>query len=91
VSRQRRAYSIVAGVIRFIYAALSSPGVSTPVSSLCGRITRHYIFITADFLFLLPRHAAAAGLLNRLAGGINCFWLIKASKCHLTVSKQGAS
>src|SRR5262245_44256682 len=68
------------------------PGVSTPGnkhSPLCGGMTRHYAFITADFPILTVRRSADTGL-RRLAGSINCFWLIKAPNFHPIVCKPGA-
>jgi hypothetical protein len=44
---QRRVNSIVAGVMQFVYAALSRHFNSG--SALCGKTTRDYTFITANF------------------------------------------
>lgn len=77
--------SIVAGVMQFVHAALSRRFNSG--SALCGKTTRDYTFITADFLHcgMLPPPA------SRLWRRLNCFWLIKAPKYHSTVSKPGAN
>jgi hypothetical protein len=53
-------------------------------SALCGKTTRDYTFITANFLSPPPA-------LYRLWRRLNCFWLIKAPKCHPTASKPGAN
>jgi len=47
VSHQRRMNSIVAGMKRLFTPPF--PGVSTPGSALCGKTTRDYISIAADF------------------------------------------
>jgi hypothetical protein len=71
--RQRRADSIVAGVMQFDFAAFSSHFNSG--SALCGKTTRDYTFITADFLYCGMSPPPALPLLWRR---LNCFWLIKA-------------
>lgn len=80
--RQRRANSIVGGALQFIYAAPSRRFNSG--SALCGKTTRDYTFITANFLSPPPA-------LYRLWRRLNCFWLIKAPKYHSTASKPGAN
>ena len=80
--RQRRAHSIVAGVMQFDFAAFSRHYNSG--SALCGKTTRDYTFITACGT---PPPPAVCRLWRRL----NCFWLIKAPKCHSNASKPGAN
>jgi hypothetical protein len=58
------------------------------ISPLCGRITRHNLFITADFLFAASHAAAPPPLGER---ELNCFWLIKALYFQQVVSKPGAA
>ena len=58
------------------------------ISPLCGRITRHNLFITADSLFCgVSRRRSSATWRE----GVNCFWLIKALYFQQVVSKPGAS
>jgi hypothetical protein len=71
--RQRRAHSIVAGVMQFDFAAFSRHYNSG--SALCGKTTRDYTFITADFPYCGMSPPPA---LLRLWRRLNCFWLIKA-------------
>jgi hypothetical protein len=56
--------SIVAGMKRLFMPPF--PGVSTPVSALCGKATRDYISIAADFLY---RGMSPPSPLRRVAGG----------------------
>ena len=84
--RQRRAHSIVAGVMQFDFAAFSRHYNSG--SALCGKTTRDYTFITAKFPYCgISPPPALPHLWRRL----NCFWLIKAPKDHSTASKPGAN
>lgn len=80
--RQRRVNLIVGGALQFVYAALSRRFNSG--SALCGKTTRDYTFITACGT---PPPPAVYRLWRRL----NCFWLIKAPKCHSNASKPGAN
>ena|SRR5215468_7781696 len=66
----------------------SSQRRSIVISPLCGRITRHNLFITADLLFAASHAAAPPPLGER---ELNCFWLIKALDFQQVVSKPGAS
>jgi hypothetical protein len=71
--RQQLANSIVAGVMHFVHAALYRRFNSG--SALCGKTTRDYTFITANFPYCgMPPPPALHSLWRRL----NCFWLIKA-------------
>jgi hypothetical protein len=78
--------SIVGGALQFVYAAISRRFNSG--SALCGKTTRDYTFITANFLYCgMPPPPALYRLWRRL----NCFWLIKGPKYHSTASKPGAN
>lgn len=84
--RQRRVNSIVGGALQFVYTALSRRFNSG--SALCGKTTRDYTFITANFPYCgMPPPLALHCLWRRL----NCFWLIKEPKYHSTASKPGAN
>jgi hypothetical protein len=84
--RQRQLNSIVGGALQFVHAALSRRINSG--SALCGKTTRDYTFITANFTYCgMPPPPALYSLWRRS----NCFWLIKASKYHSTASKPGAN
>jgi hypothetical protein len=65
--RQRLANSIVAGVMHFVHAALYRRFNSG--SALCGKTTRDYTFITANFLYnRLPPLVEAVKLLLAYQG-----------------------
>jgi hypothetical protein len=74
--RQRRANSIVAGVMHFVHAALYRRFNSG--SALCGKTTRDYTFITAT---RPPPLVEAVKLLLAYQG----------PKQHSTASKPGAN
>jgi len=87
LSRQRRAYSTAAGVMRFVDSALSrrfNAGFSAMRQGYSGlHFYRHR--------FPILRHVTAVTPPPLGGRRLNCFWLIKALKCYSMVSKPGAN